>query len=64
MEVVVFSRHGSSSCFPAWPQSYADGTITDMLVRGGNKIDVIWEDRKLSPATLYARTDGPTEIKY
>ena len=64
MEMLVYSRPGFIELLPAWPKSYADGSITKVLVRGGHQIDISWENGTLASATLYAGTDGPCEIKY
>ncbi len=64
MEMLVYSRVGFVELLPAWPKSYADGSITKVLVRGGHKIDISWKDGVLANATLHAGADGPCEIKY
>ncbi|TWT75763.1 hypothetical protein CA13_73360 [Planctomycetes bacterium CA13] len=64
MEMLVFSRPSYIRLMPGWPEEYADGTMTGILVRGGHKIDVTWADGKLKSAVLYAGKDGPCEIHY
>ncbi len=64
MEMLVFSRPGYMRLMPGWPGEYVDGSLAGVLVRGGHKMDISWENGKLKLAVLYAGKDGTSEIHY
>ncbi|MDZ8117833.1 glycosyl hydrolase family 95 catalytic domain-containing protein [Pontiella agarivorans] len=64
MEMVVLSKPGFVELLPGWPESYADGSLNGVLIRGGHKMDISWADGKLKSAVLYAGKDGSCEIRY
>ena len=64
MEMLVFSRPGHIDLLPAWPEEFAEGSITGVLVRGGHVIDISWSDGRLTSAVLHAGADDHIRVNY
>lgn len=57
LEVLVQSYSGLTVLLSALPVKWTTGKLSGAVIRGGHKIDLLWQNRLLSDATIYARKD-------
>ncbi len=51
-EMLVQSTPGEISVLPALPQQWPNGSLKGVRVRGGGKLDIVWNDGHLSELRL------------
>lgn len=51
------------SLLPALPDMWKEGSIKGLRTRGGNVIDIVWKDGKLSSATITPKATGIIKVR-
>ena len=51
------------SLLPALPDMWKEGSIKGLRTRGGNVIDIVWKDGKLSSATITPKASGIIKVR-
>lgn len=64
MEMLVYTEPGKVELLPAWPESYADGSLNGIRIFGGHTLNIAWSNGKLKRAVLHAGKDGEYEVSY
>jgi len=62
-EMLMQSHSGEISLLPALPNAWAEGYITGLRGKGGYSLDVNWEKRQLSSATIISRFNQTCRLR-
>ena len=49
---------------PALPSEWQQGSIEGLIARGGAKVDITWQNGKLTSARITPRSSGPLTLRY
>jgi alpha-L-fucosidase 2 len=49
---------------PALPSEWQQGAIEGLIARGGAKVDITWQNGKLTSARITPRNSGPLTLRY
>ncbi|MFI3213604.1 MAG: glycoside hydrolase family 95 protein [Eubacteriales bacterium] len=62
VEMLVQNQNGELIFLPALPKQWKKGELSGIIVRGGHKIMVQWEEGKLVKASLRAKNDACIKV--
>ena len=62
--MTAMPNHALQRIFPALPKEWSRGAVRGIRARGGVSIDLMWQDGKLSLATIQASGDEPLRIAW
>lgn len=62
-EMLVQSQNGFIEFLPALPDQWANGSFKGLCIRDGGGVSAEWKDKKLTMATLLAKTDHIFKLK-
>lgn len=63
MEMLLQEENGIIRPLPALPEKWKDGQISGLLCRGGHRLDLEWENSRISRISLSAKHDGAVRIQ-
>lgn len=62
-EMLMQSHDGAVHLLPALPDEWERGSVSGLVSRGGFVVDIDWEGRTLSAASIYSRLGGNLRIR-
>ena len=63
-EMLVYSRPGHIELLPASPAAWDSGKVTGVGARGGFTVDLEWQGRQVSRATIHSVGGKETTVRY
>lgn len=64
MEMLVYTEPGRIELLPAWPETYADGSLQGVRLFGGHTLTLAWEKGRLKAARLKAGSSETLTVDY
>ena len=64
VEMILQSHAGEIELLPALPKAWSSGSIKGLHARGGFAVDIIWQNGKLSQATIKSNTNSKLVLRY
>ncbi|RII95632.1 hypothetical protein DZF95_00115 [Clavibacter michiganensis] len=61
-ESLASARDGAVSLLPALPISWPAGQVRGLVVEGGHRIDITWENGRVSSASITAGSEGHLQV--
>ncbi len=62
-EMLLQSHDGFVYLLPALPSSWADGSVSGLVARGGFVVDMTWRDGRLERLTVHSRLGGNLRLR-
>lgn len=62
-EMLLQSYDGAIYLLPALPDEWKDGSVTGLMARGGFKIDMKWEDHKITKLVIHSSLGGNCRLR-
>lgn len=56
VNMLVQDRAGHIKLLPALPTSWKNGYVRGLCLKGGRKVDMVWENGKLINSRIYSET--------
>jgi alpha-L-fucosidase 2 len=63
-EMLIQSHAGYVELLPALPGSWASGSVTGLMARGGFQVDMEWKEGQLAHATVLSELGNDLILKY
>ena len=63
-EMLLQSENGVIRLLPALPDAWKNGSITGLCARGDFEVNMIWQDGKLTSATIRSQKGEPASVSY
>ncbi|SFE61865.1 alpha-L-fucosidase 2 [Paenibacillus algorifonticola] len=63
-DTLLHSHAGDIHLLPALPSAWRSGSFKGLRAKGNIEVDAVWDNNRLTEATLYARASGPAVVRF